>query len=54
MPGYEPDAGLAIRCNTSYAILPWIWWMLQGSNLRPTPYEGAALPATLSIQNLLY
>ena len=27
-----------------------VWWVLQGSNLRPTPCKGAALPTELNTQ----
>ena len=30
------------------------WWVLQGSNLRPSPCKGDALPAELSTQEKHY
>ena len=30
------------------------WWVLQGSNLRPSPCKGDALPAELSTQEKNY
>ena len=47
--GLEPATpGVTGRYSNQLNYHSLIWWVLQGSNLRPSPCKGDALPAELS------
>ena len=47
--GFEPATpGVTGRYSNQLNYHSNLWWVLQGSNLRPSPCKGDALPAELS------
>jgi hypothetical protein len=49
-PGVTGRYSNQLNYRSKFRFLSFLWWVLRGSNSRPTPCKGAALPTELSTQ----